>query len=90
MNYLIVSYYYPPRNGPGGERVAHMADTLAKWGHSVDVLTKKWNGSREWKQHRDVNVIFVDSEIASHTPKNQFQHLSTLKKNFRGSLMEDF
>lgn len=37
---LIVSYIYPPRNGPGGERAAHLARFLSERGYAVTVINR--------------------------------------------------
>ena len=83
MNYLIISYYYPPRNGPGGERIAHLADSLANWGHQVDVVTRNWSGERSWENVQNVNVISIEINESNSSQKKINSVKSFLKKQLQ-------
>ena len=62
MKVLIYSQYYLPESPPGAHRLASLADSISKAGHSVEVLTS-WPNYPEFKIKPGYNQKFYGKEI---------------------------
>jgi glycosyltransferase involved in cell wall biosynthesis len=59
MRILILNSEYPPIGGGAGNASANLAYCLAQMGHSVTVLTSRWDGLPHHEQHGNLTVIRI-------------------------------
>lgn len=62
MKVLIYSQYYLPESPPGAHRLASLANSIRKSGHTVEVLTS-WPNYPEFKIKNGYKQKFYDTEI---------------------------
>ena len=61
MNILMLNYEYPPLGGGASPVTKSLAEELVKLGHTVDVVTMGFKGSKQKEEINGVNIYRVPS-----------------------------
>lgn len=56
MRILIINSEYPPIGGGAGNATAHIAQRLAKMGHTISIVTSRFGNLRHMEQHGRLTV----------------------------------
>lgn len=75
---LVLNYEYPPLGGGASPVTAELAKTLSGWGHSIDVVTMRYDGQPRIEKDRDVTIYRTPSLRGSKSVCKTHEMLSFL------------